>query len=60
MYIREPLIELLAIKLYEHDHQNGRFPSTGGTGQTNWMKLNDEDRDIYRQIARGSAPLDKD
>jgi len=40
------LIELLAIKLYEHDG-----PGPGGTSIKPWMAIeNDADRQIYRTI----------
>jgi hypothetical protein len=41
---RDILIELLAIKLYEHDHQ-GLFPPRSATA---WMQCTEEDREIYR------------
>jgi hypothetical protein len=53
MRIKDPLIELLAIKLYEHDHASGCWPERN----TTWMKLDDEDRELYRDIARGKTAL---
>jgi hypothetical protein len=53
IYINDPLIELLAIKLYEHDHQDGMYPSVDGHRMNAWMKLCDEDRQIYRDMATG-------
>ena len=51
--ITHPLIELLAIALYEHDHPSGDFPRT----MPNWMCLPEEDRQMYRDIASGSSEL---
>lgn len=57
MKITDPIIELLAIKLYEHDHQDGRWPPIGGSRLDNWMKTCEEDRKIYRDMARGKDPI---
>lgn len=57
MKITDPLIELLAIKLYEHDAQSGSFPPKTTESYTNWMKLDDDDRQIYRDIANGKRDL---
>lgn len=46
---KDPLIEILAIKLYEHDCKSGRFPAQ--ESYLNWYNLCDEDRDIYRKEA---------
>jgi hypothetical protein len=46
--IKDPLIELLAIKLYEHDHQ-GLWPQRINS----WMAIAEEDREAYREMARG-------
>jgi hypothetical protein len=54
MKIANPIVELLAIKLYEHDHQ-GNWPPP--PGQTSWMASCEEDREIYRAIARGDEDL---
>lgn len=51
--ITDPLIELLAIKLYEHDCQD-TFPPKSLTG---WLAMPEEDRELYRDIARGAADL---
>lgn len=55
MKIANALIELLAIKLYEHDHQ-GKWPVKDG-GNPSWMALPDEDRQIYRDLASGKEDL---
>jgi hypothetical protein len=52
--IADPLIELLAIKLYEHDH--GSWPPSHNTS-IGWMKCFEEDRETYREIARGNEEL---
>lgn len=57
MIIKNPIIELLAIKLYEHDAQNGIFLGRNHESMTNWFKLADEDRELYREIARGDREL---
>lgn len=54
--ITDPLIELLAIKLYEHDIGN-LWPVGHGYGSIPWMKCSEEDRETYRRIARGEADL---
>lgn len=56
MRILAPLVELLAIKLFEHDHQ-GRWPVREGFGGLSWMALPEEDREAYRQMAAGNADL---
>lgn len=48
--VTDPLIELLAIKLFEHDTSNGRRPKTPNMG---WMSMYNEDRESYRKMARG-------
>lgn len=53
--IEHPLIELLAIKLYEHDFQ-GKWPPPGT--QPSWIYLPDEDRESYRKMARGEEEYD--
>lgn len=53
----DPLIEILAIKLYEHDH-GAKWPVPQAYGGVTWMKLDEEDRELYRRMARGEAPLD--
>lgn len=54
---RELLIELLAIKMYEHDNSQGNWPPSPGWSQTTWRRLHRDDRQIYRDmIARASNP----
>jgi hypothetical protein len=60
VYITDPLKELLAIKMYEHDAQNGKFPMRESDGYSSWRKLNEEDRQIYREIASGIRPLSQE
>lgn len=48
--VRDPLIELLAIKLYEHDHT--RYPMYP-MNEPSWTHLAEEDRESYRRMARG-------
>lgn len=52
--ITNALVELLAIKLFEHDH-NGKWPVPYCV--TSWMSLPEEDREIYRELARGDKDL---
>lgn len=52
--ITNPLIELLAIKLFEHDTINGKNPKTLNMG---WMTMCNEDRETFREIARGKETL---
>jgi hypothetical protein len=58
--ITKPLIELLAIKLYEHDHDSGYYPPPEGSAMTSWFKLCEEDRQIYRDFASGNSPFEDD
>lgn len=51
-YIREPLYELLAIKLYEHT-RSGLWPDPS----TSWWALAESSRKYYRQIARGQKKM---
>lgn len=51
--IKDPLIELLAIKLYEHDHKD--WPPK--TLQPGWISLPEEDREPYRNMAAGRKAL---
>ncbi len=46
-------IELLAIKLYEHDHQVWPVPQGRSVS---WLKLDDEDRELYRAMALVPPP----
>jgi hypothetical protein len=50
--ITDPLIELLAIKLFEHSGQD-EFGLARKTPKIGWMQLLCEDRQFYRDIARG-------
>ena len=50
MKIKDPMIELLAIKLFEHDHQ-GVWPPKGHP--TSWMAIAEEDRQTFRDMASG-------
>lgn len=52
--IDNPLIELLAIKLYEHDTENRKDPKVLRTG---WMTMSNEDRELYRKLARGEEAI---
>lgn len=54
MRIENPVVELLAIKLYEHDFQ-GKWPPRNA--QPSWLAIDEEDRETFRQIARGEADL---
>ena len=51
MKIDNPLIELLAIKLYEHDFV--RWPM--GDGIMSWVTLPEDEREDYRKYARGEV-----
>ena len=53
--IKDPLIELLAIKLYEHNSKDGSWPPRSPL--TSWMYLEEDDRQIFRDIARGKQAL---
>jgi hypothetical protein len=55
MMVKDPLTELLAIKLYEHDHQ-GKW----GPGIVSWAHLDEKDRELYREIARGERDFGTD
>jgi hypothetical protein len=55
MRIKDPLIELLAIKLYEHDQ--GEWPLRESSFTYPWMKLADERRQLYRDMASGGADI---
>lgn len=57
MKIKDPLTELLAIKLYEHDAQDGRWPLRPGNSLPNWMSLGEEERELFRQLARGEREI---
>ncbi len=48
MKVKDPLVELLAIKLYEHDHD--RYPPVSVYP---WSLASEADRETYRKIARG-------
>ena len=49
--IERMLVEILAIKLYEHDHAT--FPPA--KGRVPWSSMCVEDREIYRDKARALA-----
>ena len=55
MRIKDPLIELLAIKLYEHDQ--GEWPLRESALAYPWMQLPDERRQLYRDMASGRADV---
>lgn len=55
MKIINPIIELLAIKLYEHDSTTGIWPPKGN--YTCWAKLCDSDKELYRLMASGQKDL---
>lgn len=50
--VKDALIELLAIKLYEHS--GGRVPTT----LPSWLSLPEDVRENHRRVARGELPLD--
>lgn len=52
MRVKDPLIELLAIKLYEHDSRLG-LKFWFDKDEPTWAGLPEEDRESYRRIARG-------
>jgi hypothetical protein len=56
MKIIDPMIELLAIKLYEHDHELGWYPRNAGSAK-GWLRCSDEEREQYREMARGNLDL---
>ena len=53
--IKDPTVELLAIKLYEHEYTDS-YPSRMAPG---WLRIDEAERDRYRKIARGEADLPK-
>lgn len=56
MRITDPLIELLAIKLYEHDNALGWYPRHQGE-TIGWMKMPESERGRYRRMAAGEADI---
>lgn len=56
IYIHAPVIELLAIKLYEHSHPLGWYPYNAG-GIRSWLHLTEEEREVWRRMARGGDSL---
>ena len=48
--VKDPLIELLAIKLYEHDQNT--WPPTSNSALA-WGRIEEDQRLIYRAMARG-------
>lgn len=57
MKVKDPIIELLAIKLYEHDSTLGRWPIPPGNSMPNWSHVPEEERELFRQIARGEREI---
>lgn len=55
-YVPAPIIELLAIKLYEHDF--GKWPPDPHIG-AGWRNLAEEDRQPYRDMASGKRDIYK-
>lgn len=59
--IKDPLIELLAIKLYEHDLVGGEGSILGWIASDRdwpgWAALEEDDRELYRRMARGETPM---
>jgi hypothetical protein len=55
-HVTDPIIELLAMKLYEHDLESG-WPPAKGVSLTPWNFMSNEDRESYRRIARGEEEL---
>lgn len=53
-FVEEPLIELLAIKLFEHDAVSYKTPKTLNIG---WMTMANDDRELFRNLARGRTPI---
>jgi hypothetical protein len=47
---RELLVELLAIKQYEHDHSTAGWPPKPGYTATAWRFCDPEDRQMYRDM----------
>jgi hypothetical protein len=56
MKIIGPTIELLAIKLYEHSHPEGWYPRQPAS-VVGWLRLPEDDREEYREMARGNLDL---
>ena len=54
--VADPIIELLAIKLYEHDTVGGRKAAQPGDRNV-WAEVDEEDRESYRAMARGEVDL---
>jgi hypothetical protein len=54
--VTDPLIELLAIKLFEHDTW-GHGKLTFKSQTTCWGMIDEEDREPYRRAARGEEPI---
>jgi hypothetical protein len=50
--IHNPTVELLAIKL----HEQARMAD--GLQQKSWFDVREEDREVFREVARGDEPLD--
>ena len=54
-FVKDPIIELLAMKLYEHDNYYGMTPHDT---KSSWLVICEEDRQIYRDMASGKGELD--
>jgi hypothetical protein len=54
--VADPLVELLAIKLYEHDTMSDGAVDTWPVTRTCWAALPERDRKRYRAAARGEEP----
>lgn len=50
--ITNPTIELLAI------HLHAQACIADGIGMKSWLNMHEEDREIFREMARGNEPLD--
>jgi len=63
-YVKDPLIEILAIKLYEHatrgnpDVKPTYWPPSEGNGGEAWCCLDKETRDLFRNMAKGLDPIE--
>lgn len=56
--IADPLIELLAIKLYEHDtFSHAPKGATWPSDRPCWSGVCEEDRNLYRAMARGETAI---
>lgn len=53
-HIKDPTVELLAITLH-----NQACLADGINGKS-WFNMHEEDREIFRELARGNEPLDEE